>query len=130
LFSAVTCHAAGLEDPAVNVPQRLVEVSLNQEVPANDPRVSRTREQLAQVMKATGETEQAVAQACMRNARYIFDFSRQRVSPLEVLEVLARYAPPGKPLNDTTQVYFNLRVKQKLGHAEAMKAMATPAGSK
>jgi len=129
LLSCAPCFAEGmdklgLDDPGANLPQRLVEASLNQDVPASDPRVARTKEQLAQVMKATGETEQAVAAACMRNARYIFDVSHQRVSALEVLEALAKYAPPGKPMNDTTQRYFNLRAKEKLGHAEALKALA------
>lgn len=121
---ALNVHASGPGDPEMNVPQRLVESSLNQEVPANDPRVAKTREQLQQVMKATGESEQSVSQVCMRNARYIFDFSRQRTSPLEVLEALAKYAPAGKPINDTTQRYFDLRVKQKLDHAAAMAKMA------
>jgi hypothetical protein len=124
LFSAVTCQAAGLGDPEINVPQRLVESSVNQDVAAGDPRVAQTRELIARVMKATGESEQSVAQVCMRNARYIFDFSRQRVGALEVLEALAKHAPAGKPINDTTQRYFNLRVKEKLGHAEALAAMA------
>ncbi len=122
---ALNAHAAGPGDPAMSVSQRLVEASLNQAVPDNDPRVAKTREQLASAMKATGESEESVAQVSMRNARYIFDFSRQRVSPLEVLEALAKYAPAGKPINDTTQRYFDLRVKQKLGHAEAMTKLAT-----
>jgi hypothetical protein len=124
LISAFTCQAAGLGDPEVNIPQRLVEASVNQDVAAGDPRVAQTRDLIARVMKATGETEQSVAQVCMRNARYIFDFSRQRVGALEVLEALAKHAPAGKPINDTTQRYFNLRVKEKLGHAEALAAMA------
>jgi hypothetical protein len=125
LLFAFAVQAAGFGDEAEgNIPQRLVEESVKQDVPANDPRVAKVRDQLAQVVKATGETEQAVAQGCMRNARYIFDFSRQRVSPLEVLEALAKYAPAGKPMSDTTQRYFNLRVKQKLGHAETMAALA------
>jgi hypothetical protein len=123
---ALNVHAAGLGDPEMSVPQRLVESSLNQEVPASDPRVAKTREQLAAAMKATGESEQAVAQVCMRNARYMFDVAKIRVSPLEVLDALAKYAPPGKSINDTTQRYFDLRVRQKLDHAAAMAKM--PAG--
>ncbi|MDP1651713.1 MAG: hypothetical protein Q8L56_03225 [Rhodocyclaceae bacterium] len=119
---ACNVHAASPGDPEIGVPQRLVENSLNQAVPASDPRVAKTREQLAIVMKATGESEQSVAQACMRNARYIFDASRQRVSPLEVLEALAKYAPPGKSINETTQRYFELRVKRRLDHAGALAA--------
>ncbi len=124
LLSAFTCQAAGLGDPEMNVPQRLVEASLNQEVPANDPRIEKVREQIAKVMKASGESEQVVAQACLRNARHIFDSTRQRTSPLEVLEMLVKYAPAGKPLTDTTQRYFKLRVHQKLDHAGALAQMA------
>ncbi len=124
LLSVFTCQAAGLGDPEMNVPQRLVEASLNQEVPANDPRIEKVREQIAKVMKASGESEQVVAQACLRNARHIFDSTRQRTSPLEVLEMLVKYAPAGKPLTDTTQRYFKLRVHQKLDHAGALAQMA------
>jgi hypothetical protein len=127
LFScllAFNLHAAGLGDPEMNVPQRLVAATLNQEVPANDPRVAKARDQLAQVMKATGEDEQTVATTCIRNARYIFDFSRQRTTPLEVLEALAKFAPAGKPLGDTTQRYSGLRVQKRISHAEAMAQMA------
>jgi len=127
LFScllAFNVHAAGLGDPEMSVPQRLVESSLNQEVPASDPRIAKTREQLATTMKATGESEQSVAQVCMRNARYLFDVAKIRVSPLEVLEALAKYAPAGQSINDTTQRYVELRVKQKLDHAAAMAKMA------
>ncbi len=124
LLLAFNSQAAGLGDPEMNVPQRLVEVSLSQEVPAGDARVGAAREQLARVMKASGENEQAVAQICMRNARYIFDASRQRATPLEVLEALSKHARAGKPLSETTQRYSTLRVQQKLGHAEAMAALA------
>lgn len=125
LCAVPASQAAGLsDDNEMNVPQRLLEVSLGQDVPPGDPRVAKVREQLAKVAKATGETEQAVAQGCMRNARYIFDFSRQRVSPLEVLEALVKHAPAGQPLSATTQRYFNLRVNQKLGHADALAALA------
>ena len=124
LLSAATCQAAGLADPEMNAPQRLLEASLNQEVPANDPRLDKVREQIAKVMKASGESEQVVAQACIRNARHIFDSSRQRTSPLEVLDMLVKHAPAGKPLADTTQRYFKLRVHEKLDHAGALAQMA------
>jgi hypothetical protein len=119
-------HASGLGDPDIDVPRRLVEITYKQDIPANDPRLAKTREQLQQVAKATGETEQGVAQACMRNARYIFDASKTYVSPLEVLEALAKYVPSGKPLTEMTRHYVELRLKQKLGHADALKQL--PAG--
>jgi hypothetical protein len=125
LLSAATCQAAGLGNPEVNVPQQLVVTSLSQDVPANDPRVAKARDQLEKVMNATGEEAQAVAASCVRNARYIFDSSRQRASPLEVLEALAQFAPPGKPLSDTTQHYATLRVQQQLSHAAALAQMGS-----
>jgi hypothetical protein len=127
LFSAVNCQAAGLGNPEVNVPQQLVATSLSQDVPANDPQVAKARDQLEKVMKATGEDAQVIAASCVRNARYIFDSSHQRASPLEVLEALAQFAPPGKPLSDTTQRYSALRAQQHASHAAAMAQMG-PAG--
>lgn len=120
---ACNAHAAGLGDPEMNVAQRLVESSLNQEVPAGDPRVGKAREQLLLVVKATGEPEQAVAQSCIRNARYIFDVTKIRVSPLEVLEALVAHAPASKSMSVSTNRYFELRAKQKLDHAAALAAL-------
>ena len=124
LLIAANGHAAGFGDPEIDVSRRLLEVTYKQEIPANDPRLGKVREQLQQVVKASGESEQSIAQACMRNARYIFDVSKTYVGPLEVLEAMARYAKPGKPLSDTTQRYVELRARQKLGHAEAMTQFA------
>ncbi|MDQ5943099.1 MAG: hypothetical protein QG572_1915, partial [Pseudomonadota bacterium] len=56
-----------------SIPQRMVALAVKQDVAANDPRVVRARSQMAKAMKATGETEQAVAAACTRAARFIFD---------------------------------------------------------
>lgn len=124
LFFACNAHAAGLGGPDVDVAKRLLELSVKQEIPAGDARLQKTRDQIKHAMQATGEDEQTVAQACMRNARYIYDVSKIYVSPLEVLEALAQHAPTGKPLTDTTQRYFELRVRQKLDHAGAMVQMA------
>lgn len=125
-FLALPLHASGLGDPEMNAPQRLVQASLREEVAADDPRVAKAREMLVKAGAATGETDLALAQACMRNARYIFDASRRRanVSALEVLEAVAAHAPAGKPLAETTQRYVDLRVKQKLDHAGALAQMA------
>lgn len=124
LLIVANSHAAGLGDPEIDVSRRLVEMTYKQDIPANDPRLAKTREQIQLVAKATGETEQGVAHACMRNARYIFDVSKIYVSPLEVLEGVAVATPAGKPLTDMTQRYVELRVKQKLGHDEALKQLA------
>lgn len=122
-FLAFPVHAAGLGDPEIDVAQRLLEVSLREDIPANHPRLAKTREQLARVAKQTGEDENSIAQACMRNARYVFDSARIDVRPHEVLEAAAQYAPAGKPLNATTQRYVQLRLK-RLDHAGAMAQMA------
>jgi hypothetical protein len=123
LFS-IQSRAAGLGDPEMDVARRLVEVATKQEATTADPRVAKVRDQIAKVMKATGENDQAVAQSCMRNARYLFDVAKLQVSPLEVLEALAAHAPAGKPLNETTERYFDLRARQKLDHAGAMAGLA------
>ena len=129
LLSAVACHAAGADkvapaEPPVDVSVRLVNAAVGEDVKPNDPRVTQTRTWIVQAMKATGEEDEAVASACMRLSRYLLDVTKISVSPLEVLEILAKHAPAGKPMNETTNRYFDLRVKKKLGHAEAMVALA------
>lgn len=119
---ALNVHAAGLGEPEMDVAQRLLEVSLREDIPANHPRLAKAREQLQRLARNTGESEQSIAQACMRNARYAFDAARIDVRPHEVLEAAAQFAPAGKPLSETTQRYIDLRVNQKLDHAKALAA--------
>ena len=119
---AFNVHAAGFGEPEMDAAQRLLEVSLRQDIPDNHPRLAKTREQLQRLVKLTGENEQTIAQACMRNARYAFDAARIDVRPHEVLEAAALYAPAGKPLSETTQRYVDLRVNQKLDHPKALAA--------
>ncbi len=119
---AFNANAAGLGEPDYDAAQRLLEASLREDIPENHPRLAKTREQIKRLAKLSGETEQTVAQACMRNARYAFDAARIDVRPHEVLEAAALYAPAGKPLSETTQRYIDLRVKQKLDHAKALAA--------
>lgn len=119
---AFNSHAAGFGEPEMDAAQRLLEVSLRQDIPANHPRLAQTREQLRRLVQVTGENEQAIAQACMRNARYAFDSARIDVRPHEVLEAVAQHAPSGKPLSETTQRYIELRAKQRLDHAGALAA--------
>lgn len=123
----LTCHAqaAGFGDPEMDVAQRFLEVSLREDIPPNHPRLAQTREQLKRVAKLSGENENAVAQICMRNARFVFDAARIDVRPLEVLDAVAKYAVAGKPLSETTQRYVQLRLQQKLDHAGAMAQMAS-----
>lgn len=122
-FLAFPAHAAGLGEPEYDVAQRLLEVSLREDIPANHPRLAKTREQLARLVKQTGENENSIAQSCMRNSRFVFDAARIDVRPHEVLEAAAQFAPAGKPLNETTERYVQLRLK-KLDHAGAMARMA------
>lgn len=119
---ALNANAAGLGEPDFDAAQRLLEASLREDVPANHPRLAKTREQIQRVAKLTGESEQSIAQACMRNARYAFDVARIDVRPHEVLEAAAQFAQPGKPLSETTQRYIDLRVNKKLDHARALAA--------
>lgn len=117
---AVVGHTAGADS---DVSLRLTVAALGDDVQAKDPRVTQTRAWIAQAAKATGEEDESIAAASVRLSHYLFDVTKIRVSPLEVLEAVAKYAPVGKPLNETTQRYFNLRVKQKLNHAAALAAM-------
>lgn len=119
---AFNVHAAGFGEPEMDAAQRLLEASLREDIPENHPRLAKTREQIKRLAKLSGENEQAVAQACMRNARYAFDAARIDVRPHEVLEAAALYAQAGKPLSETTQRYVDLRVKQRLDHAKALAA--------
>ena len=103
--------------------QRLVELSLKQEVAANDPRVVQAQGQLKKVTKLTGESEQAVAAACTRAARFIFDATKSPATPLDVLDALAAKGG-GRPMNDTIGAYVAAR-RNAAGktHAEALAAM-------
>ena len=105
------------------VAQRMVELAVKQEVPATDARVIKAREHLVQAMKATGETEQAIAAACTRAARFIFDATKSPATSVEVLEALATYGK-GKPMSDTIGRYVEVR-RNAAGrtHAEAMAAL-------
>jgi hypothetical protein len=103
---------------------RVVSVAVGEDVAASDARVTQARQWIAQAMHATGEAdEQAIAAASVRLARHLFDVTKQKVSPLDVLEAIATRARPGRPLQETTQRYFDLRAKQKLDHAGALAAM-------
>lgn len=108
-------------DSAVHL---VMQAAGGEEVAADDVRVVRSREWLTQATRATGEDDKAVAATCVRLSRYLFDVTKQRVSALEVLEALAAYAPPGKPMQETTQRYFELRARRKLDHAGALAALA------
>jgi len=121
---AFNTHAAGFGEPDVDAAQRLLEASLREEIPAHHPRIAQIREQLQRLAKLSGESEQAVSQACIRNARYAFDVARIDVRPLEVLEAATLHAKAGKPLSEATQRYIEFRVKQKLDHVGALKQMA------
>jgi hypothetical protein len=120
---AFNVNAAGLGEPEFDAAQRLLEASLREDIPENHPRLAKAREQIKRLAKLSGESEQTVAQACMRNARYAFDAARIDVRPHEVLEAAALYAPAGKPLSETTQRYIDLRVNKKLDHAKALAAL-------
>lgn len=105
------------------VAQRLVELSTKDEVAATDPRVAQAQAQLKKAAKATGESEQAVAAACTRAARFIFDATKSPATPLDVLDALAAKGA-GRPMNDSVGAYVAAR-RNAAGktHAEAMAAM-------
>lgn len=103
--------------------QRLVELSLRQEVTAADPLVVQTWAQLKKAAKASGEDEQAVAAASVRAARFIFDATKAPATPLDVVDAVAAKGR-GRPLSDTIGAYVEAR-RNSAGktHAEALAAM-------
>lgn len=103
--------------------QRLVELSLKQEVAATDPRVAQAQAQLKKAAKAAGEDEQAVAAASVRAARFLFDATKAPVTPLDVVDAVAARGK-GRPLADTVGAYVEAR-RNSAGktHAEALSAM-------
>jgi hypothetical protein len=106
-----------------SIPQRMVSLAAKQDVSGNDPRVVRARGQMAKAIKATGETEQAVAAACTRAARFIFDATKSPATSVEVLDALAEKGA-GRPMSDTIGRYVEAR-RNSAGktHAEAMAAL-------
>lgn len=106
-----------------SIPQRMVSLSTRQEVPENDPRVVRAKAQMAKAMKNTGETEQAVAAACTRAARFIYDSTKSPASSLDVLDALVEKGA-GRSMSDSIGRYVEAR-RNAAGktHAEAMAAL-------
>jgi hypothetical protein len=100
-----------------------LSLAAKQDVSGNDPRVVRARGQMAKAIKATGETEQAVAAACTRAARFIFDATKSPATSVEVLDALAEKGA-GRPMSDTIGRYVEAR-RNSAGktHAEAMAAL-------
>lgn len=114
---------ARADEDGIDGAARLVSLSAGEDIAASDPRVARTREKIAEVLRLTGETDdRAVAAACVRLSRHLFDVTKQRVSPLDVLDALAVPTSTGS-LQERARRYFDLRSKQKLDHAAALAAM-------
>lgn len=116
----VADRAAGDESAA----QRLVALATRQDTVAEtDPRVQRASGQLAKAIRNTGETETAIATACIRAARFLFDATRAQATALEVLDAVAEKGA-GRPLSDTIGRYVEARRNTKgKTHAEAMGAL-------
>ena len=121
-------HAGAMIDVGDNVAYRLTVHGLGNDVAENDTRVVRTRGQLDQVAKITGETPEAVAAACVRTAGWFFDVSRTKASSLEMLDALVKLAKAGTPMQDTLRDYVQAR-RQVAGHGHA-EALAVLAGGK
>jgi len=126
MFLAATASAGPATmggDPA----QRMASMVAGQELAANDPRVVQANSWIKQVAKASGEDESFIATTCMKVAHYLYDITKVRAQPLEVLEALAKYAPPGKPIGDTSARYVAARrASADKTHAAAMAALAKP----
>lgn len=125
LFLIAGPALAGPVDLGSNPAQGMANLSAGQELAANDPRVVQAQAWLKQAAKAAGEEEGFVANSCIKVARHIFDAAKVRALPLEVLEALAKFAPAGTPIGDTTRRYFEARRDSpNKSHGEAMAAMA------
>lgn len=118
---AMPGHAdAPLDEPA----RRLAAYEAGQEVASGDPRVARFQEQLGRVARVTGEGEDVIAAACVRTARHVFDVTRSKATPGELLEALVRFARPGVPMQDTLREYVTARRNAPTrSHAEALAAL-------
>lgn len=121
--TAASADRLGLQDPDADVVVNLVSQSVGEKVAPADPRVQKARDWINQTMQATGEEDKTVAAATVRLSRYLFDVTKQRISPLEVLEALARGTPASKSIHETMNRYFELRAKQKLDHAGALAGL-------
>ena len=126
LLAPVLAFAASPLDAVTageSIPQRMVTLAVKQEVAANDARVLQAKVQMAKAVKNTGETEQAIAAACTRAARFIFDATKSPATSLDVLDALADKGA-GRAMNDTIGAYVEVR-RNAAGktHAEAMAAL-------
>lgn len=126
-FISVQAGAAkpieAVTDGEGSVAQRLVALSVKQDVSENDARVVATKAQLKAAAQATGETEQAVAAACTRAARFLFDATKAPVTSLDVLDGLL--AQKNRvPMSDAIGRYVEAR-RNSPGktHAEALAAL-------
>jgi len=110
-------------DAGDGMAQRMLEMALKTEVAATDPRIVPVRKQLLGVAKASGETEMAVAAACVRAARYLFDADHLPATSVDVLEGLAKQRGP-RALSDLVGAYVAAR-RNSSGktHAEALAAL-------
>lgn len=122
----LSCVAAA--DPAKvtvldsdDLARSIVASSLREEVAAADSRVAAARPWLAKAAKTYGVDEKAVAAHCERTARWFFDVTRSRATPLEMLEALALMAKPGVTMEDAMRSYVEAR-RSTAGktHAEAL----------
>lgn len=121
-------HAGPVGDFGDNVAYRLTVQALGNDVAESDARVVRTRGQLEQVAKVTGETPEAVAAACVRTSGWFFDVTRTKATSLEMLDALVKLAKAGTPMQDSMRDYVQAR-RQVAGHGHA-EALAALAGGK
>lgn len=127
-ITSVLFSLAASADPAKvtvldgeDLAQRIVAVSLREEVPAADARVATARKWLERAAKIYGEDPRSVAASCERSARWFFDITRSKAQSLEMLEALSLLARPGMPMQDAMRDYLQARREApNKTHAEAL----------
>jgi hypothetical protein len=125
---AACSFATFAASPSEEAADRLLAVSLKQEVAANDPRVTQTRLWLDKAAKLAGEEPTAIAYACSRYAGHLHDAAQVEATPLELLEALTRFGKAGKPMRDTLQEYATARkAVPGRSHADTLVALTAPA---
>lgn len=123
-LAAFSAYASGVPEET-DAAQRLASMAAHEELPVTDARVVATAKTLVKISRATGEEPLAIAAACTRYSRHLFDAARIAASPLELLEALDRLGRKGAPINETLLRYVEARKAAPASpHGEVLAALS------